>query len=266
MMASRKHILKWRRGRPMPASMSGLTLVELMIAVVLGLGVMGGILSLYVNVGESASYLNAASRVQENGRFAINHIGRTLRMAGYDDPETATAGPTTVLEGKAGSAVSMGDFTIRGTSDAVVISHEGAALVRNCQGVQVAEDTWVTNTYAISSDDEMICNTVTTVSGVTTTTAGQVIAEGVEDMEILYGVDSDADGIANRYRTAATVTDWADVVSARIALLVNSVEPVYASTLHECESCNTFNPTANNLLRGEFHTTIRFRNVLGTST
>jgi len=263
-MTNKNHILKRQRLRPMSAGMHGLTLIELMISVVLGLGVMGGILSLYVNVGQSATYLNAASRVQENGRFAINHIGRTMRMAGYDDPETSAAGPTIILEGKVGSGVSMGGFTVRSSSDAVVISHEGAPLVRDCQGVQVVEDTWVTNTYALSSDDEMICNTVTTVSGVTTTTAGQVIAEGVEDMEILYGVDSDADGIANGYKIAANVSDWTTVVSARVALLVNSVESVYANTLHSCESCNTFNPTANNLMRGEFHTTIRFRNVLGT--
>jgi hypothetical protein len=168
------------------------------------------------------------------------------------------------LEGKASSLVTMSGFTVRTTSDAVQVSHEGAALVRDCQGVQVAEDTWVTNTYAISSNDELICNTVTSVAGVATTTAGQVIAEGVEDMEILYGVDTDADGVANRYVVAASVTDWAVVVSARVALLVNSVESVYANTLHACESCDTFNPTANNLVRGEFHTSIRFRNVLGT--
>ena len=250
--------------RPMSAGMHGLTPIELMIAVVLGLGVTGGILSLYVNVGQSATYMNAASRVQENGRFAINHIGRTMRMAGYDDPVTATEGPTVVMEGRTAASISMGGFSIRNTSDAVLISHEGAALVRDCQGVQVAADTWVTNTYAISTNDELICNTVTSIAGVTTTTAGQVIAEGVEDMQILYGIDSNADGVANQYVALPNVSDWASVVSTKVALLVNSVETVYANTLHACESCSTFNPTANNLMRGEFYTTIRFRNDLGT--
>ena len=263
MMTSGKHTLIWRCARPMSASMSGLTLVELMIAVVLGLGVMGGILSLYVNVGQSASYLNAASRVQENGRFAINHIGRTLRMAGYDDPVTATEGPTIVMEGKEAASISMAGFTVQNTSDAVLISHEGAALVRDCLGETVAADVWVTNTYAIAYKDDDP-DKVWSLVCMTNTTAAQRIAEGVEDMQILYGVDTDADGIANQYVALPNVSDWAIVVSAKVALLVNSVEAVYANTLHACESCSAFNPTANNLMRGEFHTTIRFRNVLGT--
>ena len=92
----------------------------------------------------------------------------------------------------------------------------------------------------------------------------QVIAEGIEDMEILYGVDVVyADGVANQYVVASSVTDWAKVVSARVTLLVNSVENVYFTTQHECESCNTFNPTASTLMRGEFNTTVRFRNTTG---
>lgn len=263
-MTTRKDRFGCQRMRPLHRRQQGLTLIELMIAVVIGLGVIGVILSLYVNVNESASYLNAASRVQENGRFATEHIVRTMRMAGYDDPSTTGAvRPAIVLEGKTGGQITISGFTLRSTSDAVRISYEGAALVRDCLGAQVAEDTWVTNIYAISSSDELVCNTVTSGIGVGTIVAGQVIAEGVEDMEILYGIDSDADGVANRYYSAANVSDWSVVVSAKIALLINSVEEVYTSTLHGCESCSTFNPTANRLMRAEFHATVRFRNSLG---
>ena len=54
----------------------------------------------------------------------------------------------------------------------------------------------------------------------------EVIVSGVENMQILYGLDTDAspDGIANRYVTAANVTtsDWENIVSARIGLLMQS--------------------------------------------
>lgn len=50
------------------------------------------------------------------------------------------------------------------------------------------------------------------------------LVEGVEDMQILYGVDTDAtpDRAANVYQTASTVADWTRVVSVRINLLMAS--------------------------------------------
>ncbi len=261
-MTNTRHKLKQQPDGSTFVNMSGLTLVEMLIAMALSVIVMGGIVSLYVSVGESATYLNAASRVQENGRFALDHITRTVRMAGYDDPNetTDTGKPTNVLEGKAGSAVSMSGFTVLSDTDAVLISHEGATNVKDCQGVPFENSIyWVTNTYAISSNGELLCDTTASVSPQDSSNP-QIIAEGIENMEIIYGVDSDADGVANRYYTAANVSDWTSVVSAKITLLVNSVESVYGSSLHACESCDTFNPTANDLMRAEFHSTIQFRN------
>jgi type IV pilus assembly protein PilW len=45
------------------------------------------------------------------------------------------------------------------------------------------------------------------------------LAEGVENMQILYGVDTDPTPGANSYVTAANVTNWDQVVSVRMALL-----------------------------------------------
>lgn len=51
-------------------------------------------------------------------------------------------------------------------------------------------------------------------------TAGAVeLAEGVENMQILYGVSGGADRSADSYVTAANVTNWDQVVSVRMALL-----------------------------------------------
>ena len=66
------------------------------------------------------------------------------------------------------------------------------------------------------------------------TSAVEELVEGVEDLEILYGVDSDAIGtsgygVVDRYIDADTVDvdgtgtwDWADVISVRLALLVKT--------------------------------------------
>ncbi len=61
------------------------------------------------------------------------------------------------------------------------------------------------------------------VSGTGATVVEPVI-EGVENMQILYGVDTDADGVANSYLTANNVGTWRNVVSVQIGLLVRSNE------------------------------------------
>lgn len=48
---------------------------------------------------------------------------------------------------------------------------------------------------------------------------------GVEDMQILYGEDTNGNGSANVYRAASAVADMDDVVSIRIELLVRSSQP-----------------------------------------
>lgn len=50
------------------------------------------------------------------------------------------------------------------------------------------------------------------------------IAPGIENMQLLYGVDTDGDQIPNNFQTADTVRDWAHVVSVRVALVVRSVD------------------------------------------
>lgn len=61
----------------------GVTLVELMIAVTISSIVMIGIASVYTSSKRSYKLQEEFSRLQENGRFAINHITRFVRSAGY---------------------------------------------------------------------------------------------------------------------------------------------------------------------------------------
>ena len=65
------------------AAQAGFTLVELMVAVALGLFLVAVMGTVYL--GSKATYrsLDAMARLQENGRFAIDTIGADLRMAGF---------------------------------------------------------------------------------------------------------------------------------------------------------------------------------------
>jgi type IV pilus assembly protein PilW len=53
----------------------------------------------------------------------------------------------------------------------------------------------------------------------------QEIVEGVESMQVLYGVDTDGDRLVNSYQKASAVTNWSNVISVSIAMLIRSLEP-----------------------------------------
>ncbi|MCX7672294.1 MAG: PilW family protein [Thiobacillaceae bacterium] len=62
---------------------SGLSLIDLMIAMGLGLLLVAALGYLYVGQRQSWRMVEAVARLQENGRFALELIGQDLRMAGY---------------------------------------------------------------------------------------------------------------------------------------------------------------------------------------
>jgi len=62
---------------------SGLTLVELMIAVAIGSVLMIGVIQLFSGMRGAYTLNESMSRVQENGRFAMEYLSTDLRMAGY---------------------------------------------------------------------------------------------------------------------------------------------------------------------------------------
>lgn len=66
-----------------PKRHTGLTLIELLIALALGLAVLIGLSSVYVAVKQSFRFQETTGRLQEDGAFALDTIAKDLRMAGY---------------------------------------------------------------------------------------------------------------------------------------------------------------------------------------
>ena len=66
-----------------PHRQTGLSLIELMIAMVVGLILMAGVLSVYISSRQGYSTNNAVATVQENGRFALDFIRGPTRQAGF---------------------------------------------------------------------------------------------------------------------------------------------------------------------------------------
>lgn len=68
---------------PTLRKLRGVTLVELMVAVTISLIIMAGVGVIFVNTKKSYNTQERTSRVQENGRFAMYHLMRNLRLVGY---------------------------------------------------------------------------------------------------------------------------------------------------------------------------------------
>lgn len=61
----------------------GISLVEVLVAMVISLFLLSGIVQVYLTNTASYSFTNAISRIQENARYAMDTMAQDLRMAGY---------------------------------------------------------------------------------------------------------------------------------------------------------------------------------------
>lgn len=72
----------------------GLTLVEILVALVISAFLMAGVIQLFLGSKQTFRSHDALSRIQENGRFALEAMSRDIRAAGYY-PTTTTITTTT---------------------------------------------------------------------------------------------------------------------------------------------------------------------------
>ena len=92
--------------------------------------------------------------------------------------------------------------------------------------------------------------------------APQEIIQGVVAMQVMYGVDTDADLLANTYKTADQVTDWSTVVSVNIAVLAQSVTETGVEVDKRTYNLlgTNYGPYNDRRQRSVFTTTITLRN------
>ena len=92
--------------------------------------------------------------------------------------------------------------------------------------------------------------------------APQSLIEGVENLQFVYGIDTDGDLLANQYVTADAVPNWNNVISLSIAMLVRSeveTNPDVDTRIYNLLGTN-LGPFNDRRLRTVFTTTITLRN------
>ncbi len=350
--------------RPYPVQY-GFTLVELMVALGVGLIVMLGVGQIFVQSKRTAAVQEELARLQEGGRYALQLLRRDIQRAGYlgcshasslkeniissggytDDLEHFVTGYEGLsgswnppLPGELDDPSTTDDYIVPGTDAITLRFAEGEGLrmtqpkqtyhfkVHNlsmengvcsdgsnrysgiCAGdLMVVSDCAKARTFAVQSlhlsgDELAIYHTNpawgdpadlepgnhfnpahsqlfkgVTVSYFIRSGAGNVpslyrkigggnaeeLIEGVENMQILYGMDDDGDGIPNRFLSADNVPDFRKVVTVRIALLLRSIE----ERLNRAPAARSFTllktdvtTPADRYLRRVFDTAIQLRN------
>jgi prepilin-type N-terminal cleavage/methylation domain-containing protein len=86
----------------------GFSLVELMVALVLGAIVVGGMISLFSSSRQSFQVQSGDNYVQQNMRFATDRLGWSLRMAGFWGGDSVTAGNLTVASTAPSAITALG--------------------------------------------------------------------------------------------------------------------------------------------------------------
>jgi type IV pilus assembly protein PilW len=243
----------------------GLTLVELMVALAIGLGVLlaGGRLLVLAN-GAYASQVESAG-IEDGGRFAVDLIGRAVRQAGAVDVETvagaaADAAPARLAGLDAHSlsrttpgiadplpaAVNGSDvLAVRFTGAGAAPFGDGSAV--DCAGFPVAADEEGWSIFYVARNSEGEAELRCKYRGAAHWSADALVG-GVDGFQVLYGVDTDdpPDGVANRYLNAAAIdtldaglaglgaaefnrrTHWKRVVGVRVGLLLHGARPTRA--------------------------------------
>ncbi len=252
----------------------GFSIVELLVAVTLSSLLLLGVTKIFIDTKASYNLREGLSRLQENGRFAMDLVQLSMRQTGFkangfqsdDDAflvDAGNYGPASNIDFIAAGQVVAGlegTGTISDTLSFRFQQPSAAPFINECNpNIAPVAGATLVNTIYIAADNTLHC--------IDSAGTDLQVIDGVENLQILYGVDSDIDRVADMYIPANTVTangDWPQVVSVRLALLLSSVDPVTNATDTAVYSLlgTNIGPINDNMRRHVFTTSVAFRNQL----
>jgi type IV pilus assembly protein PilW len=228
---------------------SGFTLVELMIATVIGLFLMASLMNLFIATNRSVTLSDALAQNQEAGRFGMDYMTKFIRQAGYSEDFTVAAPPilinTTATPCLADACSDNNPVDAQGARLANPYVADDVIAVRSCSGTviggpingqqQVANVFWVSN--AVGTENELRCRTFDYGNNVWIDAAPVSIVANIESFEFQLGIAAqDTDRNAARYVNLETIENdplltLNQVRSIRIALLTTSQDELDANKL-----------------------------------
>lgn len=201
---------------------SGFTLVEFMIAGLLGILLIGGAVQLFIGSSQSNRIQNSLASLQENGRFAIQLLKRTIEKGSWSESyhETPNAVDFSLSEDK-NPAGSGGNQYSDSLAIAFNAKMDGVSNI-DCSG-ELVPNGKVVNQFYVNGNSQLVCKG----RGSTTEVA---FVENVRDFQVLYGVEEVTGtnlcqkGTVSRYLNASLVTSSLQnrIRSIRVGLLLES--------------------------------------------
>jgi type IV pilus assembly protein PilW len=272
----------------------GMSLVELMVAIAIGMFMVAALVSLFARSSFDRRTLDLTGRQIENGRYALDSLRDEIVMAGYygevspkemltfasADPCTGTLanmgwdaatskvplpieGGTTLpvswncgtLNRKAGTEYLVIRYALpASTTPAGSTSSVVSIQAKGCQdgttAFAVANGGTATN-FPLTQQDcstampvrelrtrlyfVATCGVCSPNDGIPTlkvlerragTLSESVVADGVENLSVEYGLDTTGDGVVDSYTTTPTTAQLKDLVAMRVRVIARTTEQI----------------------------------------
>ncbi|MCK5895377.1 MAG: PilW family protein [Cocleimonas sp.] len=266
----------------------GFSLIEVMVSMIIGLLLSIAITNLYFNSQKASLSRSQYAELEDNGRLALDILTRTIKHTGYS---SANASPlagedrfiiAAVVDTNCGGINNVLNDTLFGktadnkavstNSDSIGVIFVGdAELNRDCSGEQLPvacysggvgsiDSTKIYSYFSVSTNT--LGNPILNCTGSRSNQPVE-IAEGVENLQVLYGIDSNADNQVNRYVNVDDIISWDSVISVQLAILVRSLHEVKSKSESKSYRLldNNMITTSDKYQRAVFSTIIRLRNV-----
>lgn len=243
----------------------GLTLIELMIAMVLGLVVVYAVTTIMISNNQTATITETTSQAQDNGRFAMSYLNRRILRAGYNpnemtlalepfadlcDPNNATAtyGMCTDNSNNENDAATGDRIAIRRVADNN-LSCFGTALSNQSTGAAITSQPIVVDAFwveVVNGVSSLYCQTFdaepVSMNETNALSTQQPIVAGIAAMHVLYGEAADASNSSTRAvtryiapedlddRGASYEKDWKSVHAVKISILTEAFDETNSLT------------------------------------
>jgi type IV pilus assembly protein PilW len=208
----------------------GFTLIELMIALLIALFLIGGLLTLVQAMKASSTSQSGMSQLQDNERMAMTLMTDVIQSTGYfpnpAGPGGNTAASSFPVSGAftfAGQAlVGTGSFTDAPPGNSISVRYltSGTDNIINCTGSTSSVAATFVNTFSVDANGNLNCTLI--VNGVAQ--APVPLINGLNSLNIYYGVQTNtslSNSSVDTYLDATAVNNgnyWNKVISVKITL------------------------------------------------
>jgi type IV pilus assembly protein PilW len=188
--------------RPRRAAQAGLSLVELMISVTIGLLLLSGLVTLFVNSSDAERESRRASQQIENGRYAIDVLSQDVRLSGYFGAYRKYTTPTALPD-----ACATAVATLQADMGLPVQGYQAASLA-SVPAPAASCAAWLSAANLSPGSDILVLRRAETVSIAPgdATTAGEVYLQANPASAVIQAGGGTTSCTSDALGAAATVT------------------------------------------------------------